>query len=270
MIGNISLKNSQMSREFFFSRKFFIALLLIVLPNTVLAKSVIVISDQAPMIEEANRALEAGEYSAAIGAFQRIETTGTVNADLFYNLGTAYLKSGDLGHGILYLQKALKVNPWHGDARANLAWAVEKRTDVVVSDEGATLSLTWLLDRLPASFLTVAMLILHGLFLICLVGLLFIRKRRWIVVTLSLLFLTLDVLAGGIRHFKIQRLGERYGVIVAHETELKEGPSIRLNTIRTLHEGLKVRLGAPSEEWIGVQLENNVRGHILIKHLEEI
>ena len=54
---------------FFIVKTCVLLLMLICLPATALGRSVVAISDQTSMIEEANQALEAKEYDKAVEAF---------------------------------------------------------------------------------------------------------------------------------------------------------------------------------------------------------
>lgn len=75
-------------------------------------------------------AYSAKDYSTAKEAFERVEAMGYASADLYYNLGNAYLKlgeqhdkrysEGELGRAILNYRRALKLDPTMEDARYNL------------------------------------------------------------------------------------------------------------------------------------------------------
>ena len=75
-------------------------------------------------------AYSAKDYATAKEAFERVEAMGYASADLYYNLGNAYLKlgeqhdkrysEGELGRAILNYRRALKLDPTMEDARYNL------------------------------------------------------------------------------------------------------------------------------------------------------
>lgn len=84
--------------------------------------------------EEANLLYINADYDAAVDAYESIADTGYVSGKLFYNLGNAYFKSGNIAKAILNYQKAVRLSPFDKDARYNLAVAngyVKDRIDVV-------------------------------------------------------------------------------------------------------------------------------------------
>jgi tetratricopeptide (TPR) repeat protein len=75
------------------------------------------------LFDKANRHFEAGEFEAARDIYQSLENQGCRSDKVFYNLGNAYLKSGDLGHAILYLIRAERIASRDKDIAANLETA---------------------------------------------------------------------------------------------------------------------------------------------------
>jgi hypothetical protein len=68
-----------------------------------------------------NAAYEAGDYGAAIDRYMEVVNAGIVHRDLYYNLGNAFFKSGELGHAVLWYERALELDPRNDDVRANVA-----------------------------------------------------------------------------------------------------------------------------------------------------
>jgi tetratricopeptide (TPR) repeat protein len=66
---------------------------------------------------------EAGDYPAAIEVFSEIAATGVRNGKLFYNLGNAYLKTGDVGRAVLWYERAALLLPRDADLLFNLEYA---------------------------------------------------------------------------------------------------------------------------------------------------
>lgn len=68
-------------------------------------------------------------YSQAIEYYkQALAETGR-NADLYYNLGNAYYRQGNLAQAVLAYERALRLNPAFEDARANLAFVNSRLED---------------------------------------------------------------------------------------------------------------------------------------------
>ena len=64
-----------------------------------------------------------GRYQEAVEAYEQVGALGVISADLFYNLGNAYLKAGQLGPSIYNYEKALELDPSQDDVRFNLGVA---------------------------------------------------------------------------------------------------------------------------------------------------
>lgn len=69
----------------------------------------------------ANERLLAGDAAGAIALYQHLETRGVVAADLAYNLGVALAQAERPLEAIVAWERALRLEPGHADARANLA-----------------------------------------------------------------------------------------------------------------------------------------------------
>ena len=81
--------------------------------------------------DKACAAYEAGQWEEALEMYKLIEEEQLQSADLFYNIGNAYFKSGDNTHAILYYEKALKLDPGHEDAANNLSIASQYTLDKI-------------------------------------------------------------------------------------------------------------------------------------------
>jgi tetratricopeptide (TPR) repeat protein len=60
------------------------------------------------------------DYREAVRIFQELVDEGYVSFDLYYNLGNASYKNGDLGMSVLYFERALTVEPGNEDVKHNL------------------------------------------------------------------------------------------------------------------------------------------------------
>lgn len=73
------------------------------------------------------------DYQGAASTFQQIAESGVVNGSLFYNLGNAYFKAGEIGRAILWYERALRFLPRDPDLKFNLNYARS-----LVKDEAGT------------------------------------------------------------------------------------------------------------------------------------
>jgi tetratricopeptide (TPR) repeat protein len=81
-----------------------------------------------------------GRYAEAIEAYEHVAALGVSSEDLFYNLGNAYLKAGQVGPAIYNYERALELDPSFDDAQFNLKVAHDvarkKGEDKLVGAEG--------------------------------------------------------------------------------------------------------------------------------------
>ena len=78
------------------------------------------------LIKSANAAYEKDEYDRAIELYSKAAQEQGTSSELYYNIGNAHYRLGNMGEAILYYERALKLDPSNGDARTNLEFVKEK------------------------------------------------------------------------------------------------------------------------------------------------
>jgi tetratricopeptide (TPR) repeat protein len=68
-------------------------------------------------------------FAEAAAAFSKVADEGIKNGKLFYDLGNAYLKNGDIGDAVLWYERALKLLPHDPDLKFNHEYAVSLTRD---------------------------------------------------------------------------------------------------------------------------------------------
>ena len=64
-----------------------------------------------------------GSFSEALRDWQDVEATGLMSKELYYNLGNAYFKDGQIAPAVLWYERALRLDPSDQDVRYNLEYA---------------------------------------------------------------------------------------------------------------------------------------------------
>ena len=82
-----------------------------------------------------NEYYRAGDFDAAISAYERVIAQGLSNGEVYYNLGNAYFKNAQLGRAILSYERALNLMPGDRDVLANLQFANARKIDRESEDE---------------------------------------------------------------------------------------------------------------------------------------
>lgn len=78
---------------------------------------------------DGDEAYRQGDYEAAVKQYEGVLAEGYASADLYYNLGNAYYRTGQMGLAILNYERALRLKPGMSDARENLALAESHTVD---------------------------------------------------------------------------------------------------------------------------------------------
>jgi len=78
--------------------------------------------DANTLFQKGNIAYAKADYKSAISAYQQI-LKANQSADVYYNLGNAWFKDGNIEQAILYYERAHQLSPGDADINHNLAFA---------------------------------------------------------------------------------------------------------------------------------------------------
>src|SRR4029453_16170073 len=70
--------------------------------------------------DRANQEYAQGHFKEAIAGYETLVRSGPLSANLFYDLGNAYFRTGDFGRAILSYERGLPREQHHPEAAANL------------------------------------------------------------------------------------------------------------------------------------------------------
>lgn len=188
------------------------------------------------------KAYDEGNYQQAIASFLELAEGGIQNGKLFYNLGNAYLKSNDLGHAVLWYERALRLIPGDPDLKFNYAYAAgllkDKREDSAPGIYRILFFWKYLLSRGTVIWLAVGLNMVFWLFMIARN----IRRRR-------LLRHACLVLAPFVMLFTLTALYEYYAaahmrqaVVLEDRVAVRSGFSETATELFVLHAGTRVRV----------------------------
>ena len=237
-------------------------------------------ADAEELVQKAKETLALGKYAEAAQLYRQAYNEGANGVDICYNTGTAYLRAGKLGLGVLFLERAAALNPNDKDVQANLAWARDNirntaatgkkdKEEAANGDEGLTLM--GLVGFLSLD--TWGVLFVVGFWLLAgvLVLLLFSRreKRKVLALVAAGLFVW-SGLFGSLFWLKNQQEAPgRYGVVMTR-VEAKEGPNQGFDTVFDVPEGVKAELKETIDDWSEIRLANGLHGYIPSSQFEHI
>lgn len=76
--------------------------------------------------EEGNQLYEEGDYAAALDAYRRVLDAGYASGALYYNMGNAFFRAGELGQAVRYYEKARPLLPDPERLQHNLVLARDR------------------------------------------------------------------------------------------------------------------------------------------------
>ena len=222
--------------------------------------------------DEANAAYADGRYDEAAALYQAM-IDEQPDAVLYYNLGNARFKQGELAQAILNYERALRLKPNYKDAQYNLAFAQSKITDNIVEQDfflsswartvrnGMSES-TWLILSICLFILALA-----GLLLFLLGREPWLRKTAFHTAWITLLFSLITGLNAWSLHQRDSLRNE--AIITQGVVNAKSSPDRSGTDLFTLHEGTKVTIRETLGEWSNVRVGQN-EGWIKQQNMERI
>lgn len=225
--------------------------------------------------QEANNLYQSKRFGKAIDIYEAILAQGERSAELCFNLGNAYFRSGSLGKAILNFERALIQNPNMEDARYNLEVANKNQKDELETLEPFFLKQWWQKTRSlfsEAVWTTLGLLFLWsgiGGLIMWLFGTERTQKKKGFFAGLVLVLLSILPFSLASSRAQFDAHTNR-AILISSSISLKSGPDQASTEIITIHEGLKLELLDKIGEWHKVKLSNGEQGWLPEGVFEEI
>lgn len=227
----------------------------------------------ASLTDEANEQYAAGQYAEAEALYRQVLETEP-SADIYYNMGNACFKQGELAQSILAYERALRIDPGHEDARHNLEFA---RTRIVdnIRESGSFFLADWMRKiRNSLSVMTWlwSSIVLFWLMLIGILAFLLSKNMLWRKVGFfgGILTLLLTLYTGANAWTLNSRNTSRNEAIITRGiVNVKSSPGTAGTDLFTLHEGTKITITETVSGWANIHVGQH-DGWILLEHLERI
>jgi tetratricopeptide (TPR) repeat protein len=216
---------------------------------------------------KANHEYAQGHFAEAISGYEALVRAGQWSANLFYDLGNAYFRTGDFGHAILNYQRALALERHHPEATANLQ---------IARDEAHALELpqSWperYLQFASVNQYCIAAAIAFWLAIFVIVMLIFARRRS--ATMIAALIFCLLVGAGAI--YAVYALeggtnGSDLAIVAGKDVQARLATADTANSVLALPPGSEVKILSTRGDWIYAALPNTLRGWIPAKNAEQV
>jgi len=227
--------------------------------------------DARRLFIEGNALYADEKFKEAIADYEKAIRTGFENGPLYYNLGNAYFKDGQLGMAVLNYLRAERLMPGDADLKSNLKYANSLVKTNVLSPDGKWYIRLFLgiADSFTLDGLTITTALLY---LALAIGVLFAATMKgsrkilayvnWSILALFIISLSLF----GARYYKQFYLKE--AVVVAQNTDCKFEPFIGATTFFTLTEGERVSVRASKKDWLKVRRPDGKQGWVKRSDIE--
>ena len=214
---------------------------------------------------KANDAYSMGQYETALNDYMEIEKNGYQSYKLYYNMGNAWYKTGNMGKAILYYEKALKLNPAGEDALNNLQIAKLQTLDKIDVLPEFIVS-TWIKDIRNLMSSNGWGYTAVGLFaVVCILLLLFKfapttggRKLSFVLACVVFMFFIFAVLFAFSLRAKAK--SEDNAVVMVPVSNVKSAPNSTGNNLFILHEGSKVEILEQAGKWCRIEISDGRQG----------
>jgi Tfp pilus assembly protein PilF len=230
---------------------------------------------QEEAIKEAETAYTSEDYTKAIELYESILKSYGESAEVYYNLGNAYFKVGEIAPSILNYERALLLDPGDGDIRHNLQVAKSRTVDKIEPIGEFFLS-KWLkqIQNLGsvdswAGWGVVCFILFIG----CLILFFFSKWIHLKKIGFYLgLFLFVIVILSNIfaSNQKEELLNRKNAIVFTPTVTIKSSPDNSGTDLFLLREGTKVLIKSTLGDWSEIELEDGNIGWIQSKDIEQI
>jgi tetratricopeptide (TPR) repeat protein len=231
--------------------------------------------ENTALFDRGNTAFAKGNYQQAANDYQKIIDGGYQSAAVFFNLGNAYYRLGDLPSSLLYYEKAHKLAPSDEDINFNIHFANARTTDKL--EQPAEFFITKWWNNFILFFSVSTLAALSILFVIGGFGILvlylftnnFIIKR-------SSFYTGILVIVIGLAFIFMAGQQENYfsshhqAIIFGNSITAKSTPDANGKPLFIVHEGTKVDVLQKTATSIEVQLPNGNAGWIGVDDAKDI
>lgn len=220
-----------------------------------------------------NQAYQQRDFSTALTQYHKIAAQGYQSDALFYNMGNAYYRLGQLGPAILYYEKARQLNPVEPKITHSLDIARSKSKNQIPEVPEAFWTTAW---RYLLWFFTLNGFFRIGVGLFVIICLLlahwiwFRQETPWRRRVLVFLFPIAGLCLAASIFASYRENVHNFAVVQPKKTDILATPVVEAKSLRVLYEGLTVRILQREGAWFKVRLPNGLEGWIQKKDLAMI
>ena len=217
----------------------------------------------SPIYQNGMDAYKNGQYDFAIQEYESILAKNWDSAELYYNLGNAFFRSGNTAGAVWAFESCLKLSPTHSDAQYNLKLANLKVIDKMNLPEPPIYLKLYLGMKeqfIPSAWINITLFIFLLFSLSVTINrfrfIPIVQKLKGLVITIF--FISLLLTFHSIWTYNSLNLG----VIYSQTVDVRSEPNTYSTRIFEVHEGLKVSISQLENDWVEIELLDGKTGWI--------
>ncbi|HEY9533600.1 MAG TPA: tetratricopeptide repeat protein [Mucilaginibacter sp.] len=232
--------------------------------------------NQQQLFEKANTWYNKGQYKQAAGAYNDILSDGYQSAAVYFNLGNAHYKQGELPEALLNYEKAHRLAPGDDDINFNIRLANSKTVDKIDEAPEFFLSKWWkgFIMGFSADGLATTAIILTLVGSALLIWYFFaiaggIKKLAFFssVVFFFVAICSIIIAVSQLSYFD----NNKQAIVFTPSVNVKTSPADAVSTAFVLHDGTKVNVQGNNEGgWLKIKIANGNEGWIKASDVKEI
>src|SRR5438876_9003570 len=188
---------------------------------------------------KANQEFAQGHFKEAISGYEALIRSGQWSANVFYDLGNAYFRTGDFGRSILNYERALALERHHPEATANLQIARDEAHSLEMQQSSPERYLQFASSNQYSIAAAVAFWV--GVF--CIVRQIFGRRRSAATIALSILSLFIFAIAIlAIYELDHGSKGRALAIVTGKDVQARLATADTANSVLALPPGSEVKI----------------------------
>lgn len=218
--------------------------------------------EHARQFLSAMEAYKAEDYAGAARTLTAIADSGVHNGQLYYNIGNAYLKNNDVGHAILWYERALTLLPHDPDLRFNYQYARSLTKDVQESGTAPLMRILFFWQyQLSASTIIKLALVFNLIFWSLAILRRITRRRSLHYASLSALLLaTIFILTAAFNYY--EAVHHTQAIVLPEKVAVRSGLKPTSTELFPLHAGAKVTIVRQMRDHVQIQFSEDKIGWV--------
>ncbi len=223
----------------------------------------------------AGKAYEADNYDAAVQLYESIVRRGIRSGVVYYNLGNAYFRAGNLGRAILNYRRAQLLMPRDIELQENIDYARtlaidEAKKTIVPTYHGRFIENA---KRFSPNEITIcaSSLFVFSIILFCIAIFTDAPGLKKFLRRTGAIALLLSITAGAtLGYIVYENKQAPHAIITAERVEVRAGPGNEFTTVFVLHAGAEVVVRRERNGWLKIEFPSVGHGWLPRNELDKI